>query len=51
VNVQFQLDGVVLGSQATGLRPSYSISWDTTTATNGNHILTAIATDGAGNQP
>src|SRR5439155_14852369 len=27
----------------------YSTSWDTTTATNGSHTLTAIARDAAGN--
>jgi hypothetical protein len=27
----------------------YSLSWDTTTATNGAHTLTAVARDGAGN--
>ncbi len=48
-NVQFKLDGVNLGAAAAGSGPSYSTSWDTTTATNGSHALTAVATDTAGN--
>jgi hypothetical protein len=47
--VQFQLDGTNLGSPVTGAGPSYGYSWNTTTASNGSHILTAIATDAAGN--
>ena len=47
--VQFQLDGTNLGAPVTGPGPSYSTSWDTTTATNGTHNLTAIATDAGGN--
>jgi hypothetical protein len=46
--VQFQLDGVTLGAEDT-VTP-YSISWDTTTATTGNHSLTAVARDAAGNK-
>ena len=46
-SVQFQLDGSNLGA-AVSAAP-YSISWDTTTATTGNHTLTAIATDTSGN--
>jgi chitodextrinase len=42
-DVQFQLDGVNLGADLTA--PPYSISWDTTTASNGSHNLTAIAHD------
>jgi chitodextrinase len=45
--VQFQLDGGSLGPALT-LSP-YSMSWDTTTTTNGVHILTAQASDAAGN--
>jgi|GEM_PF-2168548 len=45
--VQFQLDGVDLGAE--DLDAPYSISWNTTTATNGNHNLRAIARDAAGN--
>ena len=42
-DVQFQLDGVNLGADLTAA--PYSISWDTTTASNGSHTLTAIARD------
>ena len=47
--VQFQLDGANVGAPVTGAGPSYSTSWDTTTAPNGMHNLTAIATDAGGN--
>jgi hypothetical protein len=46
-NVQFQLDGTNLGSAVTAV--PYSISWNTTTTSNGTHTLTAIATDTSGN--
>ena len=46
--VQFQLDGVNAGAPDTSA--PYSIPWDTTTASNGTHTLTAIAQDTAGNQ-
>ena len=46
-NVQFQLDSVDLG--AADATSPYAVSWNTTTATNGNHALSAIATDLAGN--
>jgi glycerophosphoryl diester phosphodiesterase len=42
-SVQFQLDGVNLGSADT--TAPYTIDWDTTTATNGTHVLRAIATN------
>ncbi len=45
--VQFRLDGAVLGAEDT-VSP-YAVSWDTTTATNGSHTLTAVARDTAGN--
>ena len=45
--VQFQLDDVNLGAE-DGSSP-YSISWNTTATPNGQHMLTAIARDGAGN--
>src|SRR4029079_17917941 len=32
----------------TGPGANYSIAWDTTTAVNGAHTLTAVAVDGAG---
>ena len=48
VGVQFKLDGNNLGSEdATS---TYSVSWNTTTASNGPHTLTATARDAAGNQ-
>jgi hypothetical protein len=46
--VQFQLDGVNLGSEDT--TAPYGVTWDTTTATNGSHQLTAILRDTAGNK-
>src|SRR5204863_22354 len=47
VGVQFKLDGANLGAEdATS---PYSTSWDTTTASNGSHTLTAVARDAAGN--
>ena len=46
MSVQFQLDGANLGSAQTSA--PYSISWDTTTAAAGTHVLTAIAKDTAG---
>jgi len=48
VGVQFKLDGANLGSEDTST--PYSITWNTTSVTNGNHILTAIARDAAGNR-
>lgn len=46
-SVQFMLDGANLGAPDTAA--PYSISWDTTTASNGGHTLTAVATDTSGN--
>src|SRR5712691_3095442 len=37
--VQFKLDGANLGAE--DLSAPYSVSWDTTTASNGSHTLTA----------
>jgi hypothetical protein len=48
VGVQFLLDGAALGNEDTSA--PYSVSWNTTTASNGNHTLTARARDLAGNQ-
>ena len=42
-DVQFQLDGVNLGADLT--TAPYTISWNTTTGSNGTHNLTAIARD------
>jgi hypothetical protein len=47
VGVQFKLDGANLGSEDT--TSPYSVSWSTTTATNGSHSLAAVARDAAGN--
>jgi hypothetical protein len=46
--VQFKLDGVDLGAEDT--TDPYSVSWDTTTASDGWHTLTAVARDSAGFQ-
>jgi beta-lactam-binding protein with PASTA domain len=45
--VQFRLDGADLGVEITAA--PYSMRWDTTSATDGDHVLTAIARDEAGN--
>jgi len=44
--VQFKLDGANLGEE-DGSAP-YSIPWDTTTASEGSHTLTAVARDAVG---
>jgi chitodextrinase len=46
-SVQFKLDGNNLGTADT--TSPYSVAWDTTTATNGSHTITAVASDAAGN--
>ncbi|MGN6242227.1 MAG: Ig-like domain-containing protein [Motilibacteraceae bacterium] len=46
-SVLLLLDGKALGA-AVSAAP-YSLSWDTTTATDGEHVLSATATDKAGN--
>lgn len=46
VAVQFFLDNVSMGNELTAA--PYAITWDTRTATNGNHVLTATARDAAG---
>ena len=45
--VQFLLDGVNLGAEDTS--SPYSISWNTTSATNASHTIIARARDAAGN--
>lgn len=45
--VQFKLDGVNLGAEVTSA--PYTVSWNTSTATIGNHTLTAVARDPGGN--
>ncbi|MDH4124488.1 MAG: CHRD domain-containing protein [Gammaproteobacteria bacterium] len=44
--VRFFVDGVLLGTDTTA---PYSIAWDTSAATEGDHTLTAEAQDAAGN--
>jgi prepilin-type N-terminal cleavage/methylation domain-containing protein len=47
VGVQFKLDGANLGAE-DAVAP-YATSWSTTTASNGAHVLSAVARDAAGN--
>ena len=47
-SVQLQVDGVNSGAADT--TSPYNFSLDTTTLTNANHTLTAVATDTSGNQ-
>jgi hypothetical protein len=47
VGVQFRLDGANVGAEDT--TAPYAITWNTTAAPNGSHVLTAIARDAAGN--
>jgi chitodextrinase len=47
VGVQFMVDSSNLGAEVTA--SPYTITWDTSTATNGTHTLTARARDAAGN--
>jgi hypothetical protein len=47
--VQLKLDGTTnLGGEDT--TSPYSVTWNSTTATNGSHTLTAVARDAAGNK-
>jgi beta-glucanase (GH16 family) len=46
-SVQFELDGVDLGSAVTS--SPYTYTWNTAAASNGMHTITAVATDTAGN--
>jgi hypothetical protein len=46
--VQFKVDGSLIGSEITS--PPFTTTWNTATATNGPHTLTAIARDSATNQ-
>ncbi len=45
--VQFKLDGTNIGTEDT--TNPYNINWNTTTTSNGSHLLTATARDTAGN--
>ena len=47
LSVQFRLDGQALGAE--DLAVPYERSWNTSTASNGPHVLTAVARDAAGN--
>ena len=46
--VQFMLDGSSFGAEDTSA--PFQVSWNTATASNGSHSLTAVARDAAGNQ-
>jgi len=46
--VQFRIDGANFGAEDTSA--PYSVSWNTTTASNGSHTITAVARDAAGNR-
>jgi hypothetical protein len=48
VGVQFKRDGANLGAEDTSA--PYSIDWNTATASNGGHSLTAVARDAAGHK-
>ena len=48
VGVQFLLDGRAIGPEISS--PPYSIAWNSTSSANGNHTLTAVARDLAGNR-
>ena len=45
--VQFRLDGGALGAEDTAA--PYAVTWNTTTAAEGSHTLSAVARDAAGN--
>jgi len=46
--VQFLVDGAALGTEDTAA--PYTVSWNTTGASNGSHTLTSTARDAAGNR-
>jgi hypothetical protein len=48
VGVQFQLDGHTLGAERTAA--PYTFIWDSSTTSNGSHVLSAVARDAAGNR-
>ncbi|HJR93084.1 MAG TPA: Ig-like domain-containing protein, partial [Acidimicrobiia bacterium] len=47
-SVEFRVDGVSVGTDTNG-NDGWSVDWDTTTTTNANHTISAVATD-TGNQ-
>jgi hypothetical protein len=48
VGVEVLLDGVRIGTEDTSA--PYNVGWDTTTTTNGEHTLAAVARDAGGRQ-
>ena len=46
--VQFKVDGAPLGSEDRA--EPFEVSWDTLTASNGTHTLTAVARDASGKE-
>jgi hypothetical protein len=50
VGVRFQLDGQDIGTEVTTEAPltKYTVGWDSGTASNGSHTLTAVVRDTAG---
>ena len=48
IGVQFMLDGGALGAEV--LTPPYTTAWNTASAANASHNLTAVARDAAGNK-
>jgi hypothetical protein len=47
-SVQFFVDGVAVG--AADVAGPYEVTWATEGLTNGQHTITAVARDGAGNE-
>lgn len=47
LGVTFYSDGQKIGTEDTAY--NYKVTWDTTTVTNGTHVLTAVSRDAAGN--
>lgn len=45
--VQFKVDGTNVGAEDTSA--PYSVTWDSTAAEDGSHLVTAVARDAAGN--
>jgi alpha-galactosidase len=45
--VQFSIDGINTGT--SGAISPYSVTWDSTTESNGSHTISAVASDAAGN--
>ena len=49
-SVRFQLDGVALSGTVSASGSTYSMSWDSTTAGDGAHTLSAVVIDNANSQ-